>query len=270
MLVNIGNHRVVPISNKLNETQDIVTIEFQDNFAKISKPGQFLMLWIPNFEEIPMSISSIRKDTLGLSIAKRGVTTQQIHNLRIGDKIGIRGPLGNGFSLDAQNPIIVGGGIGLAPLMPLIEHYKNKDNLKVIVGAQTSNKIPFLKRLKSFEDRGIDITYYTDDGTFGEKGTTINGLLSVDLSKHDIIYTCGPELMMKKIYHIAIKEKIKLEASLERYMKCGVGICGHCAMDPIGWRVCKDGPVANLEILMQLKEFGMYYRDKYGLKINFT
>ncbi len=266
MQVNIGNYRIRKVSNIIQETPNIVSIEINDEFTNNIKPGQFVMLSIPGYEEIPMSISGIFKNSIRLSVAKRGKTTERIHKLVQGEMIGIRGPFGNGFSLQSNKPIIVGGGIGLAPLMPLIHYFESNKNLKIIVGSRTKSEIPFKKYLDKLSEQ-IEIIYYTDDGTYGNKGTAVDGLLRTKLSKYDKIYTCGPELMMKSIFDIAIKNQIDLEASLERYMKCGVGICGHCAMDPIGWRVCKDGPVANKDILRQLSEFGKYYRDKFGLKI---
>jgi dihydroorotate dehydrogenase electron transfer subunit len=88
-------------------------------------------------------------------------------------------------------------------------------------------------------------------------------------TRSDTIYTCGPELMMVGLLKIAEKENLRFQASLERYMKCGCGICGTCALDPTGDLVCKEGPVFTAGDLLKIEEFGKYHRDSTGIKTDF-
>ena len=116
--------------------------------------------------------------------------------------------------------------------------------------------------------------FCTDDGSFGEKGVATDLFkkiienLDLEEIKNSVVYTCGPEIMMYKIYQICIENKIEMYASLERIMRCGCGLCGLCAIDPIGMLVCRDGPIFNSEVLSKMEDFGKYKRDFAGKKIS--
>jgi dihydroorotate dehydrogenase electron transfer subunit len=106
----------------------------------------------------------------------------------------------------------------------------------------------------------------TDDGSLGIRGFTtdaLKGLLKEE--SFDCVYTCGPEMMMKKVFGLCKEFGVECQASLERYMKCGIGVCGQCCID--GLRVCKDGPVFSSEQLRKLDEFGVFERNKSGCKV---
>jgi dihydroorotate dehydrogenase electron transfer subunit len=106
----------------------------------------------------------------------------------------------------------------------------------------------------------------TDDGSFGIKGFTTDVLMDLlKKEKFDCVYTCGPEVMMKKVFDICDDKGIKCQASLERYMKCGFGLCGTCCIDDK--LICKDGPVFDSNQLRKLSEFGVFNRDKSGSKV---
>jgi dihydroorotate dehydrogenase electron transfer subunit len=217
------------------------------------------MVWIPRVDEIPLSFSLISKDRLAFTVREVGEATKALGAKKAGDLIGVRGPYGSHFEDVKEKVIVVVGGCGIAPLIPYIEN--SKSTKKVIVGARTKDQLVFKNRLGKVKD----LTICTDDGTFGEQGFVTQQLEKIDLKKYDRVYTCGPEVMMHKVFELC-KGKIKLFASLERWMKCGVGGCGSCVLDPLGLRVCKDGPVFDDKILEKTTDFGMYGKDASGKK----
>ena len=222
-------------------------------------PGQFVMIWIPGVDEIPMSLSYIGKKT-AITVEKVGEATEALHKMKEGDKVGIRGPYGKGFEIVGKKALFVAGGTGIASLLPLIKKYEGEKH--VVIGARTKDLLLFKEELEKISNVHIS----TDDGSLGFKGFASELAKEImEKEKFDIVYTCGPELMMRKILDICIEKKVPLQASLERYMKCGVGICDSCAID--GYHVCKDGPVFNSSILAKIKDFGRWKRDEAGRRI---
>jgi dihydroorotate dehydrogenase electron transfer subunit len=219
-----------------------------------AKPGQFVMVWIPDVDEKPFSLSCIGKET-AITVEEKGNFTRALFKMKEGDKIGIRGPYGNGFSLKA-NACVVAGGCGVAPLSPLIGQLKNPF---VIQGARSQDRIIFGDRFG-----GAVIT--TDDGSAGTKGFVTDALEdALKKRKFAAVYMCGPEIMMKKVFELCERYGVECEASLERYMKCGFGVCGQCEAG--GLRVCKDGPVLSSARLRMIKDFGNFARLKSGEKV---
>ncbi len=227
-----------------------------------AQPGQFVMVWIPGIDEIPMSLSHFGNE-IAITVEKVGEATEALHNMKKGDKLGIRGPYGNGFKIVGKKALFVAGGVGIAPLLPLIKEYEGEKC--VILGARNKNLLLFEDEIKKFANLYIT----TDDGSAGYRGFATDLAKKILMrEKFDVVYTCGPEPMMKKVLDLCIKSKIPLQASLERYMKCGVGICDSCAID--GYHVCKDGPVFNESILMKLSDFGKWKRNEAGRKISIS
>ena len=222
------------------------------------KPGQFVMVWLPDVDEKPMAVSYHNKKEFAFTSQSIGKFTNFLDKLKKGDKLGIRGPYGNSFSLK-NNACIVAGGVGLSSLSKLIDKLKNP---LIIYGARSKHHLIYLKRYKNRK-----MIVATDDGSFGKKGFTTDVLNKVlnQNKKIKIVYTCGPEMMMKKVFEICSRHKIQCEASLERYMKCSFGICGACMIDDK--IVCIDGPIFNSSQLNKLSEFGKYARIKTGRKV---
>lgn len=243
--------RAVRISEVVEESDNVKTI-FLD--TKIdAKPGQFIMVWLPGVNEKPFSLSYIEKPAI--TVLKKGKFTEKLHELRESATIGIRGPYGNAFPL-LENACVVAGGVGIASLAPLIEQLKDPT---VIIAAKTKEEVIFKNRLKK-----TNLYIATDDGSEGFQGFATDLLSNlIKENKFSAIYTCGPEVMMKKVLEIA--GDIKCYASLERYMKCGLGICGQCCVS--GFRVCKDGPIFDSSQLKRMEEFGNTARLKSGKKV---
>ncbi len=248
-------YRVVEIEEIKRETPTIKTFFFQDNSKP--NPGQFYMLWLPGKDEFPMSIS-YTGERKGFTVKKIGAGTEAMHKLNQGERLWIRGPYGRGFRAEEGKALVVGGGSGLATLGPLVEILEHPD---VIIAARTKDELLFTDRFKNAE-----IHVATDDGSAGFHGLATElaeQLLSEN--KYDIIYTCGPEIMMAGVIELAKKYGIKIQASLERFMKCGIGICDSCSIN--GYRVCVDGPVFTEKELSKMTELGKFKRDRAGRRV---
>lgn len=274
MHTNIDKRRIVQIEETISETPTVKTLVFKDDLSYTAKPGQFLMIWIPRIEEIPMSVMINSKDGYAaVTIRKSGVGSTALFDRKKGDLIGLRGPYGNKFILKKsyQNILIIGGGTGLVPLLRLAS-YASKKKIKttIVLGARTKSEVFFEKIARKITEKS-DSTFLvcTDDGSYGIKGTTVSVMSSlVREDLFDCVYTCGPELMMKGVVSLATENSIPVQASLERYMKCGIGICGSCCIDSS--LVCQDGTVFNGRQLSKILDFGISYRDKDGQKINYA
>jgi dihydroorotate dehydrogenase electron transfer subunit len=255
--------KVVEILEIRKETSNIKTIMF--DFKYDIDPGQFFMIWIPHVDEIPMSVSYIDKRIKGITFKKVGNATEELFKLKVGDKIGIRGPYGNGFKINGKNILFVAGGTGIAMIAPSVERAIEK-NIKttVLLGVKNKNDLFFENRIKN---SGAELLVCTDDGSYGYNGfVTCLAEDKISNNKYDQILTCGPEVMMKKLFNIC--KHISFQASLERYMKCGFGLCGQCCVGD-GLRVCEEGPVFDEITLKNIEDFGSYKRDASGNKVSF-
>jgi len=269
---DINSIRMVTIEEVVQETPTVKTLFFKDAISSLAKPGQFLMVWIPRAEELPFSIMvSEKKYYAAITVRKHGYGSTALFDQKKGDKLGIRGPYGNSFSLkeDHERIILIGGGTGLVPLVRLLSTIKNKNiKITIIIGAKSKSEIFFTDLIERIlkDNKTHTILISTEDGSFGKKGYPVDlfrDTLSEEGDSFEMVYTCGPELMMKKIFDMAVEKKIPLQASLERYMKCGIGICSSCCINDM--LVCYDGTVFDEKQLQNLSEFGFKYRDKSGI-----
>lgn len=231
--------------------QDIHKIEIEriDGFGEI-QPGQFLHIKCDAEGLLlrrPISISYVEKDRIGLIVRKAGKGTKLLCEKKIGEFLDVLGPLGNGFSIDdkTEKVIVIGGGIGTAPLLELVKSLKKKE-IKVLLGYRDE---PYL--VKEFEQYAKEVKVATEDGSFGYKGY-VTDLLDEEIKNNraDIIYACGPEVMLKKVQTICNEHKKKSQLSIEERMACGVGACLVCTCKVQAEekgikyvRTCKDGPV---------------------------
>jgi dihydroorotate dehydrogenase electron transfer subunit len=226
------------------------------------------MLWIPGVDEIPLSILDANEDgAVSVAVKKVGEATQALHSKKAGEIIGIRGPFGNSFTLKEGKILMVGGGTGTAPLLFLAKKLESKTaKLAFVIGAKTKEELLFIDKLQEVCNKGNLVTT-TEDGSYGIKCLATTPLESrLAKEKFDIIYTCGPEQMMRRVMDLAEKHGTTLEASLERLMRCAIGLCGSCVVGK--YRVCRDGPVFTSSQLREVKsEFGISRRDFNGKRM---
>jgi dihydroorotate dehydrogenase electron transfer subunit len=259
-----GMIRTVSILEIGQETKDTKTFYFKDPDTKPSQIvlGQFYMVWVPRVGEAPFGISSMNDDgTVSVTVQKKGKVTSALHKLMPGDRFGVKGPFGNGFSIptNIKRLVVVAGGIGAAPFGPLRRDLV-KGKITVVLGAKRSEELLFEER---FNRAGLDVRLSTDDGSCGYKGFATHCFKDMfDELKPDLVLTCGPEVMMKGVMDLCSEKKVPMQASLERLMKCGMGICDVCSID--GFQVCRDGPVFTGQALRGLSEFGASKRDASG------
>lgn len=256
---------MLPIVERVKETKNVDTFYFE--YSLNSQPGQFVMMWLPGVDEKPFSIAYDWRNKFGLAIAKVGKFTEELFKKKVGEKVGIRGPYGRPFWKEerAKTVVMVGGGYGVAPLATLAEELA-EEGIKVhfINGARSKNQLLFQKRLKKLNAK---IYTTTDDGSLGTKGIVTNPLKEIlAKEKIDLVYICGPELMEKAVFDLCEKAKIPVQVSIERYMKCGFGVCGACSVDGTGQPICQNGPVVESETLRKISEFGKYHRTGSGGK----
>ncbi len=241
----------VEIESIIEETPSVKTFLLSREFE--FRPGQFVMVWVPGVDEIPMALSS----SSSITVQKVGDATAALFRKSEGEMLGIRGPFGNGFPADGRI-LAVAGGVGAAPLRPLVAA---GTVACLLLGARTRQELLFVGELSGM----TRVLPATDDGSFGYHGP-VTGLFSeVDVGAYDRICVCGPEKMMYAVLALLDQQGIAERGyfSLHRYMKCGIGLCGSCCIDPAGFRVCRDGPVFSGDLLLA-SEFGRYCRDASG------
>ena len=247
---------LMEISKVVSEGKGQKSFFFKENTD--CKPGQFVMVWLPGVDEKPMAVSYWKKDEFAFTSQAVGKFTDALDKLRKGDKLGIRGPYGNSFSIK-NNACVVAGGVGMSSVSTLIDALKNP---LIIYGARSKEHLIYLNRYKNFKT-----VIMTDDGSYGKKGfaTEALGKILAKNKKINAVYTCGPEIMMKKVFDLCQKYNVECEASLERMIKCGYGVCGACmCSDKI---ICIDGPIFNSSKLKKMPDFGNFARLKTGRKV---
>lgn len=259
----------IAIDKIADETSFVKTFYF--SYELKSKPGQFVMLWIPGLDQKPFSVGYDDGKKFGLTIFNRGATTKKLFEMKRGDRVGISGPYGTSFSVKPNTHyLMVAGGYGAAPLGFLAEEVaKIGSTVDFCAGARNAENLLFEKRIEKLH--GIKMHIATDDGSKGHKGFVTDLLPAlIDSAKGKVILaSCGPEIMQKKVLDLSNQKNVECEVSIERYMKCGVGVCGQCCVDPLGIRMCKEGPVVKKDLANKIIEFGKYYRDKSGAVAKF-
>ncbi|WP_099209555.1 dihydroorotate dehydrogenase electron transfer subunit [Thermococcus henrietii] len=194
-------------------------------------PGQFVMVWLPGVGEKPFSLAW--KDLL---LVKRvGPFTSKLFELSEGERLWVRGPYGRGFERKWERVALVAGGIGIPPLYALARAWRNEfEKITLIYGARSKEELALL----DIEDYVDEVVITTDDGSFGRKGFPTD-VLAERKGEFEGVYACGPEPMLKAVLKVMDYENVQVSA--ERYMKCGIGVCGSCNLGK--YLVCRDGPV---------------------------
>jgi len=247
----------VSLERIISESPGIKTLVVKPKNGFKFATGQFIELTLPGFGEAPFTPSSSPLDTkkFEVTIMKAGYVTDKLHELKKGAKLGVRGPFGIGYPLDEfkdKEILILGGGVGLAPLrsliLALLAEKKEYKNITLCYGAKTPADIIYKNQFKSWQKAGLKVLRSVDkkDKTWKETEGVVTVLLDkIKVNKKNTVaIVCGPPIMMKfgtfKCLEVGIPENA-IYLSMERNMSCGIGKCGHCAFGP--YFVCKDGPV---------------------------
>ncbi len=252
---------MLAIAEHIDDVPGVKTIRFDESIVAAS--GQFVMVWVPRVDEFPMSVSYLGT-RFGFTYQILGEGTKALASKKAGDIIGIRGPYGRGFSIKGKRLLMVAGGLGMAPIAPFVEQgIEHGSTVDLVLGAKSSGNLLFEERATR---AGAKVHVSTDDGSKGFSGFASD--LAAELlgkEKFDSVYTCGPEPMIVKVLEAATRKGVPVQASLERMMKCGIGICDSCAMD--GKHVCRDGPVFSDKDLNSLADLGRAKLDASGRKV---
>jgi NAD(P)H-flavin reductase len=250
------------------ETPNITTYRFRPKEPITFEAGQFVELTVPGVGEAPFTPSSNPNvtDTMEITIMRVGSVTEALEKMKVGDVVGIRGPYGNGYNLgdfEGKEVLIVGGGVGLAPLRSLIlalfddiDKYKR---VSIRYGARTPQDIVYFDTLPDWAKmKNTEVLLTIDEphpewsGTVGVVTVLLDDLpllttVDVDVPFHAetaVACVCGPPIMLKFVNMVLLQKGFKPENiyhSMERNMSCGLGKCGHCMLGE--YYVCKDGPV---------------------------
>ncbi|MBT9136124.1 MAG: Anaerobic sulfite reductase subunit B [Firmicutes bacterium] len=257
------------VTNIIIESGDVKTFQVKPEAPFSHLPGQCAMLSLLGIGEALFSITSPpRRDCLEFSIKRVGKLTEALHQLEIGDEVGIRGPYGNGFPVEdfmGKNLLFIGGGIGLAPLRSLVQYaLDNRDlypgKFQLVYGARSMGDLLFIRDIrgnwpeeKDFQvNLSIDAPHQNWDGYVGFVPKYLEQLAPDP--DNTVGITCGPPIMIKYVLDTLEKLGFKpgqIVTTLEYKMKCGVGKCGRCNLDE--HYICKDGPVFYLSELQKIK-----------------
>ena len=222
--------------------------------VSLARAGQFAHLRVPGFSlRRPISICEVlpKEGTIRVVFDIRGEGTKVLATLKAGDSIDMMAPIGNGFTLlePDKKVIVIGGGIGVPPLLEVAKHYGS--NSRAVLGFRSKSAVILQN---DFASVGCGVHLCTDDGSVGRKGF-VTALLKeqLDAKKPDILYACGPKPMLKAVANLAKEYGVRCQHSLEERMACGVGACLGCACKTkkdgkeTYSHVCKNGPVFEAE-----------------------
>jgi NAD(P)H-flavin reductase len=247
------------------ETADSTTLVLETGDFPVGAPGQFNMLYPFGLGEAAISISAVEGGNLVHTVRGVGPVSEGINRLRPGDWLGVRGPFGVGWPMQAargRTVILVAGGIGLAPLRPAIHAVLREpaafDRLLVFYGARTPRERLFVNEIAAWE-ASSDIEFFAtvdsgDANWAGRVGFVTALLANAQFdSARTVAMTCGPEIMMRAVAN-QLRERgmagTDIYVSMERNMKCAAGLCGHCQFGPLF--ICKDGPVFTYDRIAEL------------------
>jgi len=259
-----GSYSIARLAAVKEETADTTTLSLTDLDPAFlaGRPGQFVMVALPAFPAVPISISRYRATGIDLTIRAVGPTSTALVNLHPGAKVGVRGPLGTFWPIEdayGRHAVVVAGGVGLSPLHGLVEALvANRDRFESVslyYGSRTPEDQLFGEDLAAWSaGKAIDVAVTVDRAGPEWKGrvgvvTTLFDMMSCDCSRITA-FVVGPERMMQASVQSLISKGVpaeRINVSMERHMECGIGLCGHCQTGP--YFVCKDGPVFRLSEL---------------------
>ena len=246
------------VRSVVRETHDTFTLELEGAGRGTFRPGQFHMIWAPGVGEAAISLSGdpATPSTIVHTIREVGVVTRALGRLRRGDVVGLRGPFGAPWPLEhasGHDVLVIAGGIGLAPLRPLLHEIASRrmdfGRVAVLYGCRSPEDILFRAQLEGWRETAAMRVLVTVDRAVGVWPGNV-GVVTALIPRAEfepetaIAYLCGPEIMMRFAALELLRRGLdpsRIIVSLERNMKCGIGRCGHCQIGPT--LVCRDGPV---------------------------
>ena len=249
------------VAGRREETYDTVTLLLRpaDGPIQVPRPGQFTMLYAFGVGEVPVSVSGIGEapgQVLVQTIRAVGAVTRALCAATPGDMIGVRGPFGTDWRVSGaggRDLLIVAGGIGLAPLRPVLLAAlaeRGGGRVVLLVGARSPRDLVFTRELEVWRRRGADVQVTVDHGDADWDGRVglVTGLIydAITDPARTTAFVCGPEIMTRKTGQALVDAGLSardIRVSLERNMRCGVALCGHCQLGPL--LVCRDGPVVS-------------------------
>ena len=238
---------------------DAATIVFRCPLT--AQPGQFLMISDLQTDDKPFSISGCADGTVSVTVRRVGRFSDRLLRARPGDLFSIRGAYGSFFFAHAASALLVGGGCAVPPLAFLAETLSaNGSRIVFVNGARDTARVLCRSRLDGLPLRHIVSTEAESGATAVDDAVRI-----LKSDRFDRVYAAGPEAMLVAL--LPHCRKIPTQFLVERYMKCGIGVCGSCTLDPLGLRVCVEGPVLDIEPLARATEFGAYRRDASGARV---
>ncbi len=226
---------------KVSKTSYYIEIETPYSFS--SSPGQYISILCSNLTlRRPFSIEYNKDNSIGILFKEKGEGTAYIKSLKIGDSVDFIGPLGNGFNILNKKALLVGAGIGIAPIFYLKNRLAELGIENLTIGAfLNSEEVP---------ENVVCDEVVTDDGSVGKSGSVLDYLdFYIEKFNPEIIYSCGPEIVLKKIAELSKKYQIDSQIAMEKVMACGIGVCRGCVIqvEKDGMvqnaTICKDGPV---------------------------
>jgi len=253
-------HRVV---GRRVETRDAVTLRLEPVAARLPpfRPGQFGMLYAHGVGEVPISVSG-PPDSGGVlehTVRDVGAVSRALHRAEVGTVFGVRGPFGTSWDAGSEDGagtdlVVVAGGIGLAPLRPILltvlERPRRYRRVVLVAGARTPDDLLYCRELATWAEHGLQVELTVDrpaPGWTGQVGFVTEPLARIALDPaRTTALICGPEPMMRFAVDVLTRRGVaqaRIRVSLERNMKCGIGVCGRCQLGPL--LLCRDGPVVD-------------------------
>jgi anaerobic sulfite reductase subunit B len=251
-------YRVLSNRPETADTASLVLAPVDEPIAR-PRPGQFTMLYAFGVGEVPISVSGAGETELVQTIRAVGAVSAYLRGCQAGDIVGVRGPFGTSWEVPApagHDLVIMGGGIGLAPLRPVIRHaVRHRERYRrvaVLIGARSPAGLLFPDEYRAWQDAGIELRVTVDqagtdwDGQVGVITAALDGLaFEADRTS---VYVCGPEVMLRFCAQPLMGAGVpagRIQVSLERNMRCGDALCGHCQLGPL--LICRDGPVVGYD-----------------------